>query len=450
MMFRALIILSAAVALGQPQLTLEQAVNAAVARYPSIQVSTEQASAASSAVALARMSFLPRADLLLQANRATHNNIYGLLLPNAVIPAISGPVLDASKFRNVFGTAAGVLVSWEPFDFGLRQAGVDAASVSKRRAELSIEKTKFEVAAATADAYLTILAAQQNIEAAQAAIERTKQLDTLVGALVKAELRPGADLSRLKAEQAVATTFLYQARQAEQMARAALGQMVGREAAAGDLAAAKFLSVYIPEVAAGLSAVHPAIAEQSAAIEEVKARKSILDKSFYPKFSTQGALYGRGTGASIIGPDQGGLNGLGPNIGNWALSFSMAWSVLEYKTLRVKKEIEAANERKETARRNLLQAEVNGAEERARAMIAGARQIAAITPDQVGALKTTLEQVTARYKAGLGTLIEVADVQRMLSQAEVDDAMARLNVWRAHLALAIAQGDLKPFLDMTR
>lgn len=450
MMFRVLLIVFAATALGQSQLTLEQAVNAAVAKYPSIQVSIEQASAASSAVALARMSFLPRADLLLQANRATHNNVYGLLLPNAVIPAISGPVLDASKFRNVFGTAAGVLVSWEPFDFGLRQAGVDAASASKRRAELSIEKTKFEVAAATADAYLTILAAQRNIDAAQAAIERTRQLDTLVGALVKAELRPGADLSRLKAEQAVATTFLYQARQAEQMARAALGQMVGREASGGELASAKFLNA-APEVAATTTgANHPAIAEQTAAIEEVKARQTILDKSFYPKFGTQGALYGRGTGASIIGPDQGGLNGFGPNIGNWALSFSMTWSMLDYKTLRVKKEIELANERKETARRSLLSTEVKGAEDRARAMIAGARQIAAVTPDQVGALKTTLEQVTARYKAGLGTLIEVADAQRMLSQAEVDDAMARLNVWRAQLALAIAQGDLKPFLDMTR
>ncbi len=448
MIFPVLILLTATVALGQHAITLEQAVNAAVAHYPSIQVSVEQASAASSAVSLARMSYLPRADLLLQANRATHNNVYGLLQPNAVIPAISGPVLDTSKVHNMFGTAAGVLVTWEPFDFGLRQAGVDSVAASKRRAELSIDKTKFEVAAATADAYLTILAAQSNIDAAQAAIERTSQLGMLVGALVKAELRPGADLSRLKAERAVATTFLYQARQSEQMARAALGQMIGREAAGRELAAAKFLSV-APAAATG-AAEHPAIAEQTAAIEEVKTRQTILDKSFYPKFSTQGALYGRGTGASIIGPDQGGLNGLGPNIGNWVLSFSMAWSVLDYKTLRVKKEIEAANERKETARRNLMRIEVNGAEERARAMIAGALRIAEATPDQVGALKTMLEQVTARYKAGLGTMIEVADAQRMLSQAEVDDALARLNVWRAQLALAIAQGDLKPFLDMTK
>ena len=83
-------------------------------------------------------------------------------------------------------------------------------------------------------------------------------------------------------------------------------------------------------------------------------------------------------------------------------------------------------------------------------MIDGARQIAAVTPNQVAALKITLEQSTARYKSGLGTLIEVADAQRMLSQAEVDDSIARLNVWRAQLSLAIALGDLKPFLELTK
>ncbi len=434
----------------QELLSLDEAVSLAVSKYPSIQVSTEQISAASASVALARTAFLPRADLLLQANRATHNNVFGMLMPNAVIPPISGPVIDASKFRNVFGTAAGVLVSWEPYDFGLRQSGVDAATASKRRASLSLERTKFEVAAATADAYLTILAARKNIDSANAAIERTKQLGTIVGALTKAELRPGADLSRVTAEQTVAEVFLFQARQSEQVARAVLTQMTGRSMAQVDLVAAKFDQLPPDQTAPPVTANHPALVEQEAAIEEVKARQFVLDRSLYPKFNAQAALYGRGTGASVVGPDQGWASGLGPNTGNWAMGFSMTWAALEFKTQRVKKEIEAANERKEIARRSLMAVEVNGAMEKAQAMITGSRQIAAITPQQVAAVKVTLEQVTARYRAGLGTLLEVADAQRMLAQAEVDDAMARLNVWRAQLSLAIAAGDLQPFLSLVK
>jgi outer membrane protein TolC len=70
-----------------------------------------------------------------------------------------------------------------------------------------------------------------------------------------------------------------------------------------------------------------------------------------------------------------------------------------------------------------------------------------ITPQQVALLKQTLEQVTARYRAGLANLTEVTDTQRLLTQTEIDDALAILNVWRSELALAATQGDLAPFLS---
>jgi len=45
---------------------------------------------------------------------------------------------------------------------------------------------------------------------------------------------------------------------------------------------------------------------------------------------------------------------------------------------------------------------------------------------------------------------EVAEAQRLLAQAEIDDAVARLGVWRALLAAAQARGDLAPFLDKVK
>jgi len=52
----------------------------------------------------------------------------------------------------------------------------------------------------------------------------------------------------------------------------------------------------------------------------------------------------------------------------------------------------------------------------------------------------------ARYQAGLATIVEVADAQRLLLQAEVGDAVARIGVWRALLAEAAARGDLSDLL----
>jgi hypothetical protein len=43
--------------------------------------------------------------------------------------------------------------------------------------------------------------------------------------------------------------------------------------------------------------------------------------------------------------------------------------------------------------------------------------------------------------------VDVADAEKLLAQAEIEDSLARLRVWRALLAVAASQGDLAPFLE---
>jgi outer membrane protein len=102
--------------------TLEEAVDFALKNYPAVRASLEQVNAARAGVGLARTNHLPRADMLWQANRASRNNILGLLLPQSVIPAVSGPVLSTTSGQGVWGSAEGLLFSWEPLDFGARRA----------------------------------------------------------------------------------------------------------------------------------------------------------------------------------------------------------------------------------------------------------------------------------------------------------------------------------------
>jgi outer membrane protein TolC len=72
--------------------------------------------------------------------------------------------------------------------------------------------------------------------------------------------------------------------------------------------------------------------------------------------------------------------------------------------------------------------------------------VADYTPVALNAAQATFQQAGARYRTGLGVIVEVAEAQRLLTQAEIDDSLARLNVWRAWLGAAAAAGDLEPFL----
>ncbi|MBI2687929.1 MAG: TolC family protein [Acidobacteria bacterium] len=426
-------------------LGFKDAVQRASERYPSIRVSRDQVNEAAASITLARTAFLPRVDGIAQVNRATANNVFGLLLPNSAIPPISGPQIDGDQGRNVFGTALGVLVSWEPFDFGRRQADVDVSAATKARAEAAVARTKLDVAAAAADAYLTALAAEQAVAAAKAGITRYKEFEKIIEALTKAELRPGADLARIQAESILVETQVVRAEQAVAQAKALLEQYVGAPVKVLD--AAPFLRAEsVAGSAAGVNAMHPQLLEQQRSIEEIIARMKAIDKGWYPKFSLQAAAFGRGTGARVTGPFAGGAHGLYPDRGNWAVGFTATLPVLDYKQLRARKEVELQRQSREQSRKELVERELSGKLAQANAQLDAARRIAVLTPRQVQALQTTLEQAQARYRSGLGTLLEVADAQRQLTQAEIDASLAKLSVWRAELAIAYAQGDLEPFL----
>ena len=432
------LLVAAGASLFGQSLTISQAVEGALRNYPAIRVSQEQISAAAAGIQLARTSYLPRVDLLAQANRATRNNVFGLLLPQNVIPSMSGPVIGSNNFGTAWGSAAGVLVSWEPFDFGLRRANVAVAAAARTEAEATLQRTRYDVAVATADAYLTLAAAEETVRAAQAGVDRTETILRTIQALVNSGLRPGADSSRAQAELAAARTQWIQAKQATEVARATISQFVGVEPSQITLAAQDSAPVD--------SKANPIAIEQDAAVERAKAQLRALERTYFPRFSLQGSAYARGTGAETNGALLGGLNGLAPSVQDYALGFTVTFPAMDLPAIQARRAAQSANVRAETARSQQIATELRARWNAATARLRGAREVVANTPVQVNATRAALQQSTARYQSGLANIDEVAEAQRLLTQSEIDDALARLSVWRGLLEIATVAGDLQPFL----
>jgi outer membrane protein TolC len=427
--------------------TLPQAVENSLKNYPSIRVSQEQINGAAAAIQLARTAYLPRVDALAQFNRATRNNVFGMLLPQSVIPSMSGPVIGSNNLGSVWGSAVGALVTWEPFDFGLRNANVAVAKAARVQSEAAVKRTQFEIAAATVDAYLTLVAAQETMRAAQAGVGRAEVVLKTITAQVNAQLRPGADESRAEAELAAARTESIQAQQAIEVARATLSQFIGTDPAQIAVVTGSLVQLPPEEAPASLNtAANPAIVEQNAAVEQARAQLHALERSYFPRFYLQGATYARGTGAETSGERLGGLNGLAPNFQNYALGFSVTFPVLDLPSLHAREAAQSATIRSQAARSEQIAVDLRAQWNRAAATLNGARRIAANTPVQVSAARAAAQQASARYQAGLGNIDEVAEAQRLLTQAEIDDVLARLTVWRGLLGIAAAAGDIQPFV----
>ena len=264
---------------------------------------------------------------------------------------MSGPVLGINNLGTAWGSAVGALVSWEPFDFGLRRANVTVASALQAESEASLKRTEYEVAVATADACLTLAAAQETIRTAQAGVDRAAVLLRTITALVNAQLRPGADASRADAELAAARTQFIQAQQAADVARATLAQFVGIEPAQIALDVSHLLQLPPEQNLPALdTAKNPIAIEQNAAVEETLARLRALERSYFPRFYLQGTAYARGSGAETTGHILGGLNGLAPSVQNYALGFTVTFPIADLPSIHAREAAQSATIRAQQAR----------------------------------------------------------------------------------------------------
>jgi outer membrane protein len=195
---------------------------------------------------------------------------------------------------------------------------------------------------------------------------------------------------------------------------------------------------------------HPFAAAHQARVNEAREREHVLNRSYFPRFNFQASVFGRGSGANTDGSVLGGSNGLNLQRENWATGLSISFPMFDIFSIRAEKSIEAANERAETPRYDQAIQDPTGQLQQIQATLEAARRIAQDTPAEVAAARATESQSRARYQAGLATIIEVAEAQSLLVQAETDDALARLAVWSDLASLSAAQGDLGPFLQYVR
>ncbi|MSO46049.1 MAG: TolC family protein [Acidobacteria bacterium] len=444
---------SAAAQTPAPQVfTLEQALQYAVDHYPTVKAALERVNASTAGVDIARAGYLPRLDSVWQTNRATANNVFGQLLPQAVIPAVSGPVLPSASSQGVWGSAAGALFSWEPFDFGLRGAGVRAAEAAVVRARADESLTRLEVQSAVGAAFLTVVQAEQAVAATRADVERRDVLTRVARTLADNQLRPGAEASRAEAERAAAQTRAILARQALVLAQTALTRALGVTAGTVSVNSAGLLAPAPPASAPGTATAaraHPLTQALQASVDVARTQEDLLGRTNRPRLYLQSSVFARGSGANPDGSFDGGADGLGFERANWAAGVQVVFpNLFEFASLRARRAASAASTRAESARYDEALLVIISQQQAASAMVEAARAVAANTPVQLAAAQQSEVQARARYQAGLASIVEVADTQGLLAQAEYQDAIARVEVWRALLADALAHSDLPSFVSL--
>lgn len=428
-----------------PPWTLEGVVRAAMMNLPAVRLAGATEALSAARVDAARSDLWPDVRVGAQLNRGTGNVVPGATFALPGIPAVSGPPTGRAFDQGGWGTSLSVSLAWNVADLSRRMTLVDAALAEHDQAVESTAARRLQAGADAAEAFLLVVAADAVVHAAQAGVERARALVALTRPLVAQSLRPALDLARAESELASASIVLVRAEQQAELRRARLAEAVGAPGTRPAVIVGALLDAP-PAPTPARAERHPLLRESDVAVRVAELRQRAVSLEYLPRVDLVAALWLRGGGAFGAGPDLGGAQGLLPDTPNWAVGVVVAWPVLELFAVRARSRVAEGQSAVLRARRVELEQSVAGQIDAARVMLDGARRVTEHTEPALAAARAAESQATSRYRAGLATLLDVADAQRTLTAAEVDAVSANIEVRRATLLLARALGDLTPFL----
>jgi outer membrane protein len=411
--------------------------------YPSIAAKKAQSLGAQKDIAIQKNTILPSVDAAYQTDYATYNNITGMTFPQYIIP-ISGPPSTKNNFSGVFGSAASILMNWQPVTFGQRPAQINVAQQNYQLSLADESNTIYQLQLNVIAVYLNIVLADELLKVYQQNIIRTQTQLRQIRSMVVSGLKPGTDTSLYKSELSKATIDLYNLQQYRAQQQNLLGMVTGNANLA--VAADSSFVQHIPGINLQDSImVHPLILSGEQLVKVQEANKLAIKKSLMPKLSIWSTIYGRGSGIRYDGEVKSAA-GLGFSRFNYGVGMQLSVPILKYVDVRLQLQKQDALIKSYQSQLQQTQLQLLHDSLDAQLVMANSIKVMKETAVQTSAANAAYRSMLSRYNAGLANFTELIQTQYALQKAETDAKQAVLNIWEALLKKASAEGDVNVFL----
>jgi len=431
--------------------TLQEARNYAREHQPSVRAAIARIAAAKADADVPRAQWYPQLGATAQVFFGSANNTTAQYVgsPAVDIPRIGGSkgVNAASMTMTPYGSTLGAIgLGQEVFDFGRIAAQSAAADALVEVARHASDTTNLDVDFAVEESFYAVLAAKNVLDASQQAYDRTKAHRDFAKAGVASGLYPPIELTRAEADLARFDIGRIRARGGVTASQAMLAAAVGSPDlmldANGTLPASKDVPT-LQDAISQAAGRDPRVAEALAKVRAQQARTKAIFAELRPDLSATATFSGRAGGQEPSNGPTANADFAGwlPTVPNWDVGLVFTWPIYDATVVARGH----ASELKEAALRD----DVEALKQSLSANVQRAFVNVAVTRDAVPALEraataaiANYDQADARFKAGVGTSVELADAEALRADAEIQLAVGKFELARARAALdrAIAEG----------
>jgi outer membrane protein len=426
--------------------TLTEAHLYAHEHQPAIHAALARVSARAAQAKIPSGQWLPTVGITAQLFGMTANNTTGTYVqPDFVdIPRIGASSTSTRSLSPYASTLVGAGILQEAFDFGRIGAQRAAADALVQVEKHNADAERLDVDFGVDEAFFSVLAAKAIIKASDDAYDRARVHRDLAQAGVNSGLRSPIELTRAQADLARFDIGRVRARGGLAVAQSVLAAAIGAPDPAVDVAGEAPKPAEMPALPQALALAQARDPRLASAIAELKAaeeRTLAVGAELRPDLSLTATLSGRAGGA----PPNGGTAPVGdgwiPNVPNWDLGIVLTWPLFDG-TIAARRE---AARTEEQVRREEI--DVNREQEVARVresyvQVQVARSTLIALDREVVAAHANYDQADARFRAGIGNAVELADAEAVRTDAEIQLALGEFGLAqaRATFGRAIAEG----------
>ncbi len=432
-------------------MTLPDARAYARAHQPLVRAGLARINARAEEAKIPSGQWLPRVGFTGEALGATSNNTTASYLASSAvpIPRIGGSsAATTASAKPYASTLVGAGLQQELFDFGRISAERAAAD-----ALLEVEKEQtsvvlLDVDFAVEEAFFAVFAAKGVLKASEDAYSRSKVHRDLAKAGVGSGLRSPIELTRAESELARYDIGRIRAKGGVAIAKSVLAASIGDPAGNVDVAGESPRPAEMPSLAEAMRTAanrDPRIRGALARIKAEDERARAIGAELRPNLSLSGSVSGRAGGAApatAAGVAAAGTgDGFVPYVPNYDLGLVIEWPIFDG-TVTARRD--AARSSAEVAREELavVQNDQVALIERTYTAFQVARSALPGLEEAVTAARANYDQADARFRAGLGTAVELADAEDLRATTEINLALGRFDLaqTRAAFGRAIAEG----------
>ncbi len=428
-------------------LTMSEAVAYAHGHQPAIRAALARVSARMAEASVPTSQWQPSLGVTAQVFGMTANNTTGTYAAPSFIdvPRIGGTkATSTGSFSPYASTFVGVGLLQEVFDFGrigAQRAVADAqVEVERRRADTD----RLDIDFGVEEAFFAVFAAKAIVKASDDAYERARVHRDLARAGVSSGLRPPIELTRAEANLARFDVGRVRASGGLAVSQSALAAAIGAPDPAVDVAGGApqpSEMPALPEALALAQARDPGLAEAIAQLKMSEEHTRAVGAELRPDLSLTATLSGRAGGAPPTSGDLPAGDGLLPRVPNWDVGLLLSWPIFDG-TIAARRDAAQASEEVRRDEIDVTREQESADVRKTYVQVQVARTALVALDNAVVAARANYDQADARFRAGLGSAVELADAEAVRTDAEIQLALGQFELARARATFgrSVAEG----------